>query len=367
MQKTDYLQEYDKGYFVGYKQVDRKVADRWYGKWLSDDRSTTMLGYFELSSDFKYAIENNRYLWVKMDENDPYYPEPYMDYKDPAYLDLTDSVSYVSNIRPEPERMRYVNFGINEDEKFLTDIQVTPVESFLHVDSIKNRTVYYSFDENTSLKKREGHFNVQGTWPDGSIGKAVFTVRQNGGRTLENLSKIYFGGSSKAIKTIVKKHNKDGDTTDTDENSRFGVSLTATSFTVNAAGSGLKIEASDEQNAKNVTFTLSEGFKKRSKANDIVYIQDYTKKIADGTDVLKGSMKASNVPCYNDSGDKMTIRGELSDGVTISDASYMKYWEAENPEKVSGLWYSSESYEYVNDSGNRVEIEITWNIDKWQR
>ena len=366
MQQTD-LKEYDKGYFVGYKQIERKVADRKYGKWLSDDNSVTMMGYFEISSDYKYMIENNRYLWVKMDENDPYYPEPYMNYKDPAYLDLIDSVSYVSNIRPEPERMRYVNFGINEDEKFLTDIQVTPVESFLHVDSIKNRTVYYSFDENTSLKKREGHFNVQGTWPDGSIGKAVFTVRQNGGRTLENLSKIYFSGSSKAIKTIVKKHNKDGDTTDTDENSRFGVSLTATSFTVNAAGSGLKIEASDEQNAKNVTFTLSEGFKKRSKANDIVYIQDYTKKIADGTDVLKGSMKASNVPCYNDSGDKMTIRGELSDGVTISDASYMKYWEAENPEKVSGLWYSSESYEYVNDSGNRVEIEITWNIDKWQR
>ena len=366
MQQTD-LKEYDKGYFVGYKQIERKVADRKYGKWLSDDNSVTMMGYFEISSDYKYMIENNRYLWVKMDENDPYYPEPYMDYKDPAYLDLTDSVSYVSNIRPEPERMWHVNFGINEDKKFLTDIQATPVESFLHVDSIKNRTVYYSFDENTSLKKREGHINVQGTWPDGSIGKAVFTVRQNGGRTLENLSKIYFSGSSKAIKTIVKKHNKDGDTTDTDENSRFGVSLTATSFTVNAAGSGLKIEASDEQNAKNVTFTLSEGFKKRSKANDIVYIQDYTKKIADGTDVLKGSMKASNVPCYNDSGDKMTIRGELSDGVTISDASYMKYWEAENPEKVSGLWYSSESYEYVNGSGNRVEIEITWNIDKWQR
>ena len=366
MQQTD-LKEYDKGYFVGYKQIERKVADRKYGKWLSDDNSVTMMGYFEISSDYKYMIENKRYLWVKMDENDPYYPEPYMDYKDPAYLDLTDSVSYVSNIRPEPERMRYVNFGINEDEKFLTDIQVTPVESFLHVDSIKNRTVYYSFDENTSLKKREGHINVQGTWPDGSIGKAVFTVRQNGGRTLENLSKIYFSGSSKAIKTIVKKHNKDGDTTDTDENSRFGVSLTATSFTVNAAGSGLKIEASDEQNAKNVTFTLSEGFKKRSKANDIVYIQDYTKKIADGTDVLKGSMKASNVPCYNDSGDKMTIRGELSDGVTISDASYMKYWEAENPEKVSGLWYSSESYEYVNDSSNSVTIEITWKIDKWER
>ena len=367
LQRYDYLKEYDKGYYVGYKQVERKVADRKYGKWLSDDNSVTMMGYFEISSDYKYMIENKRYLWVKMDENDPYYPEPYMNYKDPAYLELTDSVSYVSNIRPEPERMRYVNFGINEDMKFLTDIQATPVESFLHVDSIKNRAVYYSFDENTSLKKREGHFNVQGTWPDGSIGKAVFTVRQNGGRTLENLSKIYFGGSSKAIKTIVKKHNKDGDTTDTDENSRFGVSLTATSFTVNAAGSGLKIEASDEQNAKNVTFTLSEGFKKSSKANDIVYLQDYTKIVWNGTDGAKGSMKASNVPCNNDSGDKMTFRGELSDGVTISDASYMKYWEAKNPEKVSGLWYSSESYEYVNDSGNSVVIEITWNIDKWQR
>lgn len=367
MQQTDYLQEYDKGYYVGYKQVDRKVADRWYGKWLSDDNPVTMMGYFEISSDYKYMIENKRYLWVKMDENDPYYPEPYMNYKDPAYLDLSDSVSYESNIRPEPERMKYVRFFINEDEKFLTDIQVTPVESFLHVDSIKNFTIYYSYDENTSLKKREGHINVQGTWPDGSIGKAVFTVRQNGGRTLENLSRIYFSGSSKAIKTVVKKHKTDGDTTETDENARFSISLTATSFTVNAAGSGLKIEASDEQNAKNVTFTLSEGFKKRSKANDIVYIQDYMKKIAGGTDVLKGSFKASNVACYNDSGDKMTIRGVLSDGVTISDASYMKYWEAENPEKVSGLWYSSESYEYVNDSDNRVEIEITWKIDKWER
>ena len=96
MQKTD-LKEYDKGYFVGYKQIERKVADRKYGKWLSDDNSVTMMGYFEISSDYKYMIENNRYLWVKMDENDPYYPEPYMDYKDPAYLDLTDSVSYVSN------------------------------------------------------------------------------------------------------------------------------------------------------------------------------------------------------------------------------------------------------------------------------
>ena len=247
LQRYDYLKEYDKGYYVGYKQVERKVADRKYGKWLSDDNSVTMMGYFEISSDYKYMIENKRYLWVKMDENDPYYPEPYMNYKDPAYLELTDSVSYVSNIRPEPERMRYVNFGINEDMKFLTDIQATPVESFLHVDSIKNRAVYYSFDENTSLKKREGHINVQGTWPDGSIGKAVFTVRQNGGRTLENLSKIYFSGSSKAIKTIVKKNHKDGDTTDTDENSRFGVSLTATSFTVNAAGSGLKIDPAGVQ------------------------------------------------------------------------------------------------------------------------
>lgn len=366
MQKTD-LKEYDKGYFVGYKQVERKVADRWYGKWLSDDNSVTMMGYFEISSDYKYMIENNRYLWVKMDENDPYYPEPYMNYKDPAYIDLTDSVSYESNIRPEPERMKYVRFGINEDKKFLTDIQATPVESFLHVDSIKNFTVYYSYDENTSLKKREGHINVQGTWPDGSIGKAVFTVRQNGGRTLENLSKIYFSGSSKAIKTIVKKHKTDGDTTETDENSRFSISLTATSFTVNAAGSGLKIEASDEKDAKNVTFTLSEGFKKRSKANDIVLSQNYSPEDSYLSEVYQRSFKASNVPCYNDSDDKMTFRGKVSDGVTISDANYLHYWQYKNLEKVSGFWYYSESLEYVDDSSNSVEIEITWNIDKWER
>lgn len=367
LQRYDYLKEYDKGYYVGYKQVERKVADRWYGKWLSDDNSVTMMGYFEISSDYKYMIENKRYLWVKMDENDPYYPEPYMNYKDPAYLDLTDSVRYVSNIRPEPERMKYVRFGINEDKKFLTDIQATPVESFLHVDSIKNFTVYYSYDENTSLKKREGHINVQGTWPDGSIGKAVFTVRQNGGRTLENLSKIYFSGSSKAIKTIVKKHKTDGDTTETDENSRFSISLTATSFTVNAAGSGLKIEASDEKDAKNVTFTLSEGFKKRSKANDIVLSQNYSPEDSSLSEVYQRSFKASNVPCYNDSDDKMTFRGKVSDGVTISDANYLHYWQYKNPEKVYGLWYYSESLEYVDDSSNSVEIEITWKIDKWQR
>lgn len=367
MQKTDYLQEYDKGYFVGYKQVDRKVADRWYGKWLSDDNSVTMMGYFEISSDYKYMIENKRYLWVKMDENDPYYPEPYMDLKDPAYIDLSDSVSYKSNIRPEPERMRYVNFGINEDKKFLTDIQATPVESFLHVDSIKNFTVYYSYDENTSIKKREGHINVQGTWPDGSIGKAVFTVRQDGGRTHENLSKIYFSGSSKAIKTVVKKHKTDGDTTETDENSRFSISLTATSSTVNAAGSGLKIEASDEKDAKNVTFTLSEGFKKRSKANDIVLSQNYSPEDSYLSEVYQRSFKASNVPCYNDSDDKMTFRGKVSDGVTISDANYLHYWQYKDPEKVSGFWYYSESLEYVDDSSNSVEIEITWKIDKWER
>lgn len=367
LQRYDYLKEYDKGYYVGYKQVERKVADRKYGKWLSDDNSVTMMGYFEISSDYKYMIENKRYLWVKMDENDPYYPEPYMNYKDPAYLDLIDSVSYVSNIRPEPERMKYVRFGINEDKKFLTDIQATPVESFLHVDSIKNFTVYYSYDENTSIKKREGHINVQGTWPDGSIGKAVFTVRQNGGRTLENLSKIYFSGSSKAIKTVVKKHKTDGDTTETDENSRFSISLTATSFTVNAAGSGLKIEASDEKDAKNVTFTLSEGFKKRSKANDIVLSQNYSPEDSSLSEVYQRSFKASNVPCYNDSDDKMTFRGKVSDGVTISDANYLHYWQYKNPEKVYGLWYYSESLEYVDDSSNSVEIEITWKIDKWER
>ena len=366
MQKTKYLQEYDKGYFVSYKQTERKIADKTYGKWLSDDNSTTMLGYFEISSDFKYAIEDNRYLWVKMDENDPYYPEPYMLLEDPAYLHLSDSVAYEINLRTEPERMKYDRFRINEELKFLKDIQVTPDKKFLHIESIDNGTVYYSFDENTTIKKREGHFNVQGTWPDGSIGRAVFTVRQDGGRTHENLSKIRFSGRGKAINTIVKKYTDGSESTETDENSSLSISLTATSFAVSAVGSALKIEANDEQNAKNVTFTLSEGFKKSSKANDIVYLQDYTKIVWNGTDGAKGSMKASNVPCNNDSGDKMTFRGELSDGVTISDANYIKYWEAD-PEKVSDLWYTSESYEYVNDSGNRVEIEITWNIDKWQR
>lgn len=370
MQKTDYLQEYDKGYFVGYKQVDRKVADRWYGKWLSDDRSTTMLGYFELSSDFKYAIENNRYLWVKMDENDPYYPEPYMDLKDPAYLDLSDSVSYVSNQRTEPERMKYVSFFINEEMKFLTDIQVTPDESFLHVESITEKgVVYYSFDENTALKKREGHFNVQGTWPDGSIGKAVFTIRQEGGRSIENLSEIYVSGGGKSTKTVVKKYVKEDTTTETTEGNKWYSLKATSSFTVTAAGSGLKIEASDEKDAKNVTFTLSEGFKKSSKANDIVYSQDKTKKSEETTEVYKGSMKASNVPCYRDTGDKMIIKGTLSDGVTISEANYLHYWEYDKPEGHSSgyQWYFSESNEYVSDPDNEVEIDITWKTDKWER
>lgn len=367
MQKTDYLQEYDKGYFVGYKQVDRKVADRWYGKWLSDDRSTTMLGYFELSSDFKYAIENNRYLWVKMDENDPYYPEPYMDLKDPAYLDLSDSVSYVSNQRTEPERMKYVSFFINEEMKFLTDIQVTPDESFLHVESITEKgVVYYSFDENTSLKKREGHFNVQGTWPDGSIGKAVFTVRQEGGRSIENLSEIYVSGGGKSTKTVVKKYVKEDTTTETTEGNKWYSLKATSSFTVTAAGSGLKIEASDEGYGKKVTFTLSEGFKKSSKANDIVY--SYHKEYGEGSEVYQGSMKASNVPCYRDTGDKMIFKGTLSDGVTISEANYLHYWE-DDPEKHSSgyQWYFSESNEYVSDPDNEVEIDITWKTDKWER
>ena len=367
MQKTDYLQEYDKGYFVGYKQVDRKVADRWYGKWLSDDRSTTMLGYFELSSDFKYAIENNRYLWVKMDENDPYYPEPYMDLKDPAYLDLSDSVSYVSNQRTEPERMKYVSFFINEEMKFLTDIQVTPDESFLHVESITEKgVVFYSFDENTALKKREGHFNVQGTWPDGSIGKAVFTVRQEGGRSIENLSEIYVSGGGKSTKTVVKKYVKGDTTTETTEGNKWYSLKATSSFTVTAAGSGLKIEASDEGYGKKVTFTLSEGFKKSSKANDIVY--SYHKEYGEGSEVYQGSMKASNVPCYQDTGDKMTIKGKLSDGVTISEANYLHYWE-DDPEKHSSgyQWYFSESNEYVSDPDNEVEIDITWKTDKWER
>ena len=165
----------------------------------------------------------------------------------------------------------------------------------------------------------------------------------------------------------MKKHKTDGDTTETDENSRFSISLTATSFPVNAAGSGLKIEASDEKDAKNVTFTLSEGFKKRSKANDIVLSQNYSPEDSYLSEVYQRSFKASNVPCYNDSDDKMTFRGKVSDGVTISDANYLHYWQYKDPEKVSGLWYYSESLEYVDDSSNSVEIEITWKIDKWER
>ena len=63
----------------------------------------------------------------------------------------------------------------------------------------------------------------------------------------------------------------------------------------------------------------------------------------------------------------MTFRGKVSDGVTISDANYLHYWQYKNPEKVYGLWYYSESLEYVDDSSNSVEIEITWKIDKWER
>ena len=369
MQKTD-LKEYDKGYFVGYKQTDRKVADKTYGKWLSEYSSATMNGYFEISSDFKYAIENNRYLWVKMDENDPFYPEPYMNYEDPAHLHLSDSVSYVSNQRTEPERMKYDRFFINEEMKYLKDIQVTPDESFLHVESITEKgVVFYSFDENTALKKREGHFNVQGTWPDGSIGKAVFTIRQEGGRSIENLSEIYVSGGGKSTKTVVKKYVKGDTTTETTEGNKWYSLKATSSFTVTAAGSGLKIEASDEKDAKNVTFTLSGGFKKSSKANDIVYSQDNTKKGAGMTEVYKGSMKASNVPCYRDTGDKMIIKGTLSDGVTISEANYLHYWEYDKPEEYSSgfQWYFSESNEYVSDPDNEVEIEITWNTDKWQR
>ena len=365
MQKTKYLQEYDKGYFVSYKQTERKIADKTYGKWLSDDNSTTMLGYFEISSDFKYAIENNRYLWVKMDESDPYYPEPYMLLEDPAYLHLSDSVAYEINLRTEPERMKYDRFRINEELKFLKDIQVTPDKKFLHIESIDNGTVYYSFDENTTLKKREGHFNVQGTWPDGSIGKAVFTVRQDGGRTLENLSKILFSGGGKAIKTVVKKDTNRGDSSETDENSNVYFKLIATSFTTNGVDSCLQIKANDdERKDKELTFTLSEGFKKSSKASDIVFSHNYSETSSGVTYVYQCLFKAWNVPCYGDSGDKMTIKGTLSDGVNISDVSYLYYWEDKTP---SGWWYYSESYKYIEDSSNSVNIEITWKIDKWER
>ena len=365
MQKTKYLQEYDKGYFVSYKQTERKIADKTYGKWLSDDNSTTMLGYFEISSDFKYAIENNRYLWVKMDESDPYYPEPYMLLEDPAYLHLSDSVAYEINLRTEPERMKYDRFRINEELKFLKDIQVTPDKKFLHIESIDNGTVYYSFDENTTLKKREGHFNVQGTWPDGSIGKAVFTVRQDGGRTLENLSKILFSGGGKAIKTVVKKDTNRGDSSETDENSNVYFKLIATSFTTNGVDSCLQIKANDdERKDKELTFTLSEGFKKSSKASDIVFSHNYSETSSGVTYVYQCLFKAWNVPCYGDSGDKMTIKGTLSDDVNISDVSYLYYWEDKTP---SGWWYYSESYKYIEDSSNSVNIEITWKIDKWER
>jgi len=365
----DDLKEYDKGYHVGYKQIDRKVADITYGKWLSGDNSATMMGYFEISPDYKYMVENNRYLWMKMDENDPLYPEPYMNYADPANLFLSDSVAYVSNLRTEPDRMKYDRFWISREVGYLKDIQVTPDESFIHIESVtEDGTIYYSFDENTSAKKREGHINVQGTWPDGSIGKAVFTIRQHGGRTPENLSKIYVSGGGKSTKTVLKKYVKEDTTTETTEGNMW-YSLTATSFTVTAAGSGVKIEASNESNGKKVTFTLSEGFKKSSKANDIVYSQDNTKKGAGMTEVYKGSMKASNVPCYRDTGDKMTIKGTLSDGVTISEANYLHYWEYDKPEEYSSgyQWYFSESNEYVSDPDNEVEIEITWKTDKWER
>ena len=366
LQRYDYLKEYDKGYFTGYKQVDRKVADRTYGKWLRDDNSTTLMGNFVLSSDYKYMVENNRYCWVKMDENDPLYPEPYMNYADPANLFLSDSVAYESNLRSEPDKMKYYRFWINSEVGYLKDIQVTPDESFIHIESVsEDGRINYSFDENTSAKKREGHINVQGTWPDGSIGKAVFTIRQHGGRTPENLSKIYVSGRVKATKTVVKKYVKEETTTETTEGN-FRDYLTAKSFTVTAAGSGVKIEASDEGYGKKVTFTLSEGFKKSSKANDIVY--SYHKEYGEGSEVYQGSMKASNVPCYQDTGDKMTIKGTLSDGVTISEANYLHYWE-DDPEKHSSgyQWYFSESNEYVSDPDNEVEIEITWKTDKWER
>ena len=366
LEKRGYLTEYDKAYFVSYKQVDRTTADRTYGKWLSPDNSTTLMGYFEISPDYKYMVENHRYLWVKMDENDPLYPEPYMNYADPTNLFLSDSVAYVSNLRTEPDRMKYNRFWISSEVRFLKDIQVTPDESFIHIESVsEDGRINYSFDENTSAKKREGHINVQGTWPDGSIGKAVFTIRQNGGRTLENLSKIDVSGGGKATKTVVKKYVKEDTTTETTED-WLGLGLTATSFTVNAAGSGLKIEASDR--GKKVIFTLSEGFKKSSKANDIVYSQDSTKKYWGGmTEVYQSSLKASNVPCYQDSGDKMTIKGTLSDGVTISEAKYLHYWE-DDPEKHSSgyQWYFSESYEFISDPDNSVTIEITWKTDKWR-
>ena len=366
LQKFDYLKDFDKGYFVSYKQVDRTVADRTYGKWLRPDNSTTLMGYFEISSDYKYMVENNRYYWVKMEENDPLYPEPYMNYADPANLFLSDSVAYESNLRSEPDKMKYNRFWINSEVGYLKDIQVTPDESFIHIESVsEDGRINYSFDENTSAKKREGHINVQGTWPDGSIGKAVFTIRQHGGRTPENLSKIYVSGRVKATKTVVKKYVKEETTTETTEGN-FRNYLTAKSFTVTAAGSGVKIEASDESNGKKVTFTLSEGFKKSSKANDIVY--SYHKEYGEGSEVYQGSMKASNVPCYQDTGDKMTIKGKLSDGVTISEANYLHYWEDDPEKHLSGYqWYFSESNEYVSDPDNEVEIEITWKTDKWER
>ena len=58
----------------------------------------------------------------------------------------------------------------------------------------------------------------------------------------------------------------------------------------------------------------------------------------------------------------------------VANDTYRKYIrfyniqiKMKNPEKVYGLWYYSESLEYVDDSSNSVEIEITWKIDKWER
>lgn len=70
-----------------------------------------------------------------------------------------------------------------------------------------------------------------------------------------------------------------------------------------------------------------------------------------------------------DKHETQTVTGTLSDGVTISEANYLHYWEDDKPEEYSSghQWYFSESYEYVSDPDNRVNIEITWSIDKWER
>ena len=176
MKKYGYLQDYDKAFFKNYKLTNRTYADPMYGKWLTDEDNSGSVS-FHMSPDYKYIVTSNEYLWQKIDENHPSYTDPTLLFEDPRYLHLSDPISMVN---------RGDCFEVKEESRFLTDVKATTGDSFIYSINVENLSgdlyVFYSCYENDSKEERIGYITVEGTWPDGTIGSATFTVKQDGKR-----------------------------------------------------------------------------------------------------------------------------------------------------------------------------------------